>query len=229
MKIFFDFDGTLVDSSEGIHIAFTRACEDVGIKAPDQSDFRSHIGPPIQQLALQFFPDIEPDRLEIFCMKFRREYDNKYYKYVQWHEGVIHGLKLLYASGSASLSIITNKPTVPTSALIASAGIMDLFETVIGIDYRVVNGVGSAFGCKRDAICYALSLSESPVDRSVYVGDTPSDQAACLDSGIHFIAATYGFHLWLPEQLQGLTSARSFGEVLSSLGLWLSLERSLTH
>lgn len=217
MHVFFDFDGTLVDSSEGIHIAFTLACEEVGIKAPLLSEFRACIGPPIQALARQLVPEIEAHRLEKLRLKFRTEYDHKHYARVQWHEGVIEGLLKLHAQEETRLSVVTNKPTQPTNALIANAGIADIFESIVGVDYRVPNGIGPVFSSKKEAITYALALTDCPSQQAVYVGDTPSDQRASQESDVAFIAATYGFHLWLPQELQGTTAAGSFDEVVECL------------
>jgi phosphoglycolate phosphatase len=215
--IFLDFDGTLVDSSEGIHMAFTRACEEVGIKAPPLTEFRSCIGPPIQVLARQLVPEIESDRLEALRLRFRAEYDHKYYSQVQWHEGVIEGLKQLHAQADASLSIVTNKPTQPTNSLVADARIADLFASIIGIDFRVTLGEGKVFSSKKEAISYALSRTLCSREGAVYVGDTPSDQKASLECDVAFIAATYGFHLWLPHELEGTTAAGSFAGVMDCL------------
>jgi phosphoglycolate phosphatase len=217
MHIFLDFDGTLVDSSEGIHIAFTRACEEVGINAPELNEFRRCIGPPIQVLARQLVPEIETHRLETLRLKFRAEYDHKHYARVQWHEGVIEGLHKLHAQEETSLSVVTNKPTQPANALIADAGIADLFQSIVGVDYRVLNRSGSVFSSKNEAISYALALTDCPSEQAVYVGDTPSDQRASKESGVAFIAATYGFHLWLPHELEGTTAAGSFDDLVECL------------
>ena len=217
MNIFLDFDGTLADSSEGIYIAFAKACEHVGINAPPLIEFRSHIGPPVQILAQQLFPKIEADRLEALRLKFRTEYDRKYYKRVQWYEGVIEGLQKLHTQETMRLSVVTNKPTSPTQKLVANAGLSDLFEWIVGVDYRVAHRNGPVFRSKHDSICHALSLTECPAKRSIYVGDTLSDQRACQESGVAFIAATYGFHSWQPQELEGTTSACSFREVANLL------------
>ena len=217
VNIFLDFDGTLADSSEGIYIAFANACDHVGINAPPLIEFRSCIGPPIQVLAQRLFPKLEADRLETLRLKFRIDYDRKYYRRVEWYEGVIEGLQKLHAEETTRLSVVTNKPTLPTKKLIANAGLSGLFECVIGVDYRVVHRNGPVFRSKYDSICHALSLTECPARCSIYVGDTLSDQRACQESGVAFIAATYGFHSWQPQELEGTTTACNFREVVSLL------------
>ena len=219
MHIFFDFDGTLADSSEGIYTAFVHACASVSIDPPALSEFCSCIGPPIQIVARQLLPGIQSDRLEALRLKFRAEYDKNCYAQIRWYEGALKGLRLLRSLESTRLSVVTNKPTQPANALIASAGISDLFDYVIGVDYRVANKSGSAFDSKEEAISYALALTQCPVRRAVYVGDTLSDQSASKASGISFVAATYGFYSWQPHELEGTNIAGNFGEIVECLCL----------
>lgn len=219
MHIFLDFDGTLADSSEGIFHAFVSACEEAGVNAPPLSEFRACIGPPIQVLARNLIPNIESDQLEILRLKFRAEYDHKHYAQVQWYAGVIEGIKYLRTWKATSLSVVTNKPTQPTNSLLGNAGISDLFQAVVGVDYRLNNKIGTVFCNKKEAIDFALMHTDCPSERAVYVGDTPSDLKASKECGVAFIAATYGFHSWLPGELEGTAGAGSFEEVVGCLRL----------
>jgi phosphoglycolate phosphatase len=219
MHVFLDFDGTLADSSEGIHLAFTHACEKLDIDPPALSQFRPCIGPPIQELARKLFPEIETNRLETLRQVFRVVYDHKYYQHVKWYEGVIEGLISLGDHEDIRLSVVTNKPTNPTNALISNAGIQGLFEIVIGIDYRIAKDKGLVFSSKHESISYALKLTDCTSDQAVYVGDTPLDRTASREIGLAFIAATYGFHKWQPQELEGTITAASFGDVVRCLKL----------
>lgn len=46
--IFFDLDGTLVDSSEGIHNGFVQTFERMGLPVPSDQKIRSFMGPPLE-------------------------------------------------------------------------------------------------------------------------------------------------------------------------------------
>ena len=46
--IFFDLDGTLVDSSIGIHNGFTYTFEQLGVTSPDAKTIRGFMGPPLE-------------------------------------------------------------------------------------------------------------------------------------------------------------------------------------
>jgi phosphoglycolate phosphatase len=217
-----DFDGTLANSSQGIYAAFVAACKEARIHSPDFDQFCAYIGPPVQVIAKKLVPDIEVERLELLRSRFRLEYDNKYFSMVQWYEGVLEGLNWLALQPDVCLSIVTNKPTQPTNNIIQAAGIGALFSCVVGIDYRDRNSAGSAFDSKSEAIDFALSLTQCPRERAVYVGDTPSDRQASEQQEIRFIAAGYGFHRWQPTELEGTVAASSFADVIAALDLGAS-------
>ena len=46
--IFFDLDGTLVDSSEGIETTFLHTFKLLGVPAPDKETIRTFMGPPLE-------------------------------------------------------------------------------------------------------------------------------------------------------------------------------------
>ena len=54
--IFFDLDGTLVDSSIGIHNAFTHTFKELGVPSPDAKTIRGFMGPPLEVVLRPAFP-----------------------------------------------------------------------------------------------------------------------------------------------------------------------------
>lgn len=215
--VFLDFDGTLADSSQGIYLAFAAACKNAEICTPDLDTFCSHIGPPIQVIAKRLFPGIASDQLKKIRSCFRSEYDKKYYKMTDWYDGVIEGLCWLASKPEVHLSIVTNKPTQPTTNIITTAGLESLFNCVIGIDYRNLHAIGPTFDSKSEAIGFALALTNCPRQDALYMGDTPSDRQSSQQNRIRFVAATYGFHQWQPSELEGTVAARSFAEMITVL------------
>ena len=89
----FDFDGTLADSSIGIYRAFKSSCVKNNLEPPDIKMFKKHIGPPIYKLIYLIYPDIKQYKKENFVKTFRNEYDNKFFKIVDWYE---EGLDHIY-------------------------------------------------------------------------------------------------------------------------------------
>jgi|694.fasta_scaffold25881_8 phosphoglycolate phosphatase len=217
MLLFFDFDGTLADSSPGIYASFELACSRLNLTAPLFHEFCEAIGPPVQRIAHRFFPDLTDSEIEEFRQIFRDDYDNERFRLFNWYEGVKPTIKALAALPSCRLTIVTNKPTGPTLELLRMGGLSAFFDLVVGIDYQMHHGIGPAFRTKAEAIKLAharLGKGEVP---SIYIGDTPSDRDASQACGLEFIAATYGFHRWHDSELSASFSISAISGLIPLL------------
>lgn len=217
MHLFFDFDGTLADSSPGIYASFRLACQAHNLHEPPYETFCDSIGPPVQVLARRFFPDLSQHQAETFRQLFRQDYDNLRFRQCQWYEGVKPTLQALKRMHGARLAIITNKPTQPTLELLCAGGLSDTFELVIGIDFPVFQGTGPVFTKKSEAIELALSRFARCDTAAIYIGDTPADRQASQSCGLEFIAATYGFHRWQQSELCAIPSIERISDLLPLL------------
>ena len=211
-----DLDGTLVDSSPGIYRSFVLACERFGLMPPGYVKFCSLIGPPVQEIAARLYPDFDPVSLEEFRGIFRYDYDNISYRMANWYPEVRDTLESLSTKSGISMSIVTNKPTKPALDLVKSKGLASCFSRIVGIDFLAVHFAGPVFSSKAEALSYVLLSASSELTKSVYVGDTPSDQEACDCCNLPFIACLYGFHRWHPQQMPPCRIER-FGEISSFL------------
>jgi phosphoglycolate phosphatase len=220
--LFLDFDGTLADSSPGIYSSFQLACGELGLSCPPMSDFRSRIGPPVQELAKLFFPTLNKNELDQFRDTFRHDYDSNGFRRTNWYPDVIPTLHTLSGADGVLLSIVTNKPTMPTLELLTSAKLTGYFTCVIGIDFRKHQGHGAIYASKTEALSDALVLADCPASVCLYVGDTPHDRDSASNCDIPFVAALYGFHSWTPEQ-RPLLSLQSFHEIRDVLQSMASL------
>ena len=195
-NIFLDFDGTLADSSEGIYKSFVSACNELNLTPPTYQDFISYIGPPVQIIVKKIFRNIDDLMIDRFVTNFRATYDHENYRCLSWYENVKSDLKLLNNLNDLSFSIVTNKPTQPTLALLKSANIYQYFKYVIGIDYLKFANNGETFKSKYEALNYLIKFTKADINKVFYVGDTANDKKCASKAGIRFIAAKYGFYKW---------------------------------
>ena len=72
--IFFDLDGTLVDSSAGIKNAFHYAFTSLNIKTPDSKELDTFIGPPLE---VSFASTVPETDLNQAISYFREYYKDK--------------------------------------------------------------------------------------------------------------------------------------------------------
>ena len=194
----FDFDGTLADSSIGIYRAFVSSCIENDLKPPNINTFKKFIGPPIYKLIYLIFPDIKENKKDKFVRTFRYEYDNKFYKFVNWYEGVFETIGYLKKIERSNLFIITNKPTLTCINLLAEANIFNSFKEIIGIDYKIFikEKNASNFENKTCAFNYFFAKTKLSKEQSVYIGDTLNDKKSAEKSNLNFIAVKYGFYNW---------------------------------
>ena len=70
--IFFDLDGTLTDSGEGIINCATLALEHFGLPVPSREEMRVFVGPPLDQTLIKF--GVPPEKAQEGIDVFRSRY-----------------------------------------------------------------------------------------------------------------------------------------------------------
>ena len=213
-----DFDGTLADSSSGIYWSFSTAASFCGLKPPSLEELRSAIGPPIGVLFNKFYAYLAPESdvtRQSFIACFRSHYDQVGFLRLHWYKNV-ESLFSWLNGRAIDVAIVTNKPTEPTKALLHARGFDQNVSAIVGIDALSHIGL-PAFASKANSIIYACQLIGCSAANTLYVGDTLSDRTASKEAGVHFVAATYGFHPWSETDLCETTHVASIEELLGNL------------
>ena len=94
----------------------------------------------------------------------------------------------------AMISIVTNKPTLPTLKLLIKNRVHKFFDNIIGIDYPRFMNQGTNYSSKANALIELIRPLQSY--NSIYIGDTASDRDAALAASCTFVAVSYGFYRW---------------------------------
>lgn len=184
--IFFDLDGTISDSSEGITKGIQKALREMGVLVEDRNELRKYIGPPLKYSFTTFegFNDEQCDE----AIKRYREYYSKVGLFENVpYDGIDTLLKQIKESGR-KIAVTTSKPEKFTIQILEKFGILKYFDIVAGatLDERR--------GEKCDIVAYALEQFGNP-DKSeaVLVGDTRFDAEGASIVGIDCIGVLYGF------------------------------------
>jgi len=130
-RLFFDLDGTLIDSAEGIMRAYAYMMDALHLPYGSYTDFRRVVGPPLHGCFLE--DGIPPDRCEHALALFQEYYAHKGVLENSVYDGIPAALDLLKRRGAA-LYVVTGKPQLFADQILDRLGLRSYFEDVIGAD-----------------------------------------------------------------------------------------------
>ena len=181
--IFFDLDGTLTDSGEGIMNCAELALRHFGIPVPAREKMRVFVGPPLDQTLIKF--GVPAQKTDEAIKVFRSRYTTigKFENFP--YPGVQEMLQSLKAQGHR-LFVATSKPEVMANEVLAHFGLASYFEQIAG---ATLDGSRSH---KEDVITYLLGLT-GDVGQTVMVGDTAFDVIGAAAHRIPTIGVSWGY------------------------------------
>lgn len=181
--VFFDLDGTLTDSGEGIINCATLALEHFGLPVPSRKEMRVFVGPPLRDTFQKF--GVRADQVDEAVTVYRSRYTTvgKFENFP--YPGIEQLLKKLKAEGFR-LYVATSKPETMSVEILEHFGLAPYFEIICG---STMDGVRDA---KSAVIAYLLEQTGSDTD-PVMVGDTVFDVTGAAAHGIPTIGVSWGY------------------------------------
>lgn len=181
--IFFDLDGTLTDSGEGIINCAILGLEHFGLPIPSREEMRVFVGPPLDQTFIKFGVPEEKAREAIAVFRSRYVVTGKFENYP--YPGIAQALQTLKSQGHR-LFVATSKPEVTALEVLEKFELTQYFEQIVG---ATLDGSRSH---KADVIAYLLGkLSDVP--SIMMVGDTAFDVTGAAAHGIPTIGVSWGY------------------------------------
>lgn len=181
--IFFDLDGTLTDSGEGIINCATLALEHFGLPVPSREEMRVFVGPPLDQTFMRF--GVPADRTDEAIRVYRSRYIpiGKFENHP--YPGIQEALQTLKAQGHR-LYVATSKPESMSVEILEKFGLAQYFDLICG---ATMDGSRSH---KADVIAYLLRQA-GDVQSAIMVGDTSFDVIGAAAHGIPTIGVSWGY------------------------------------
>ena len=181
--VFFDLDGTLTDSGEGIINCAILALEHFGLPIPSREALRVFVGPPLDQSFINH--GVPADKTGEAIRVYRSRYTTvgKFENFP--YPGVEELLQKLKNAG-CRLFVATSKPEGMSVEILEKFGLAHYFEKICG---ATLDGSRSH---KADVIAYLLSQVED-VENVVMVGDTAFDVIGAKAHGIATIGVSWGY------------------------------------
>ena len=185
--IFFDLDGTLVNSEKGIKAAFRHTFDRLAIPCPDDKILSSFIGPPLES---SFANLVDPDQINTALTIFRDYYKKKGVYEVELYPGIEELLEKLKNQGYF-IYITTSKNQPMAEKMLDFLNISHYFHGIFG-------ALPDSYH-KADVLSRALLSCQADLQISVIIGDTSFDMVGGKTVGISCIGVTWGFGS--PEEL----------------------------
>lgn len=183
--VFFDLDGTLTDSEEGIlnSIRYSLSCLQRDI--PDNTQLRKMIGPPLANGFSEVI-GIPDDEIEAAIVFYREYFSTKGLFENRVYDDIPELLNQLKNEGH-KLSVATSKPEKFAQGILKYFNLHQYFEFIVGAS------MDGSFSNKKDILAKAIKLSNADLKKSVMIGDREHDLLGASDNCIKSIGVTWGF------------------------------------
>ena len=126
--VIFDFDGTLVDTGEGILKSLQFAFEDHGRPIPTVEDLKKFIGPPIYYSFTTFY-NVSEEEVGDYIKSYRKRYKEKGIYECKLYDGMEQTLRALKKGGVCITSGILEGYEDSVRRAAAAAGLTEIEET----------------------------------------------------------------------------------------------------
>jgi len=190
--VIFDLDGTLIDSRLDLVHSVNAALRHIGRPELPEEVIASYVGdgaPVLIQRALG--GEVVDDALVRKGLEFFLSYYRAHkLDHTTVYPGVAVALAAIKNSGNGSsrqLAVLTNKPVVPSRAIVEALGLGAYFTQVYG---------GNSFSTKKpepEGVQQLLEESGTKPEETAMIGDSHVDVRTARNAGLHVIGVTYGF------------------------------------
>ena len=182
--VFFDFDGTVFDTVEGITKSIQHAIRKHGMDA-ELHELRCFAGPPLVEKFMEVY-GVTMEMGEQLVVDFRERYVP-----IGVYESApfpgIHELLTDLRLAGKTLGLATSKPQNLAELLLERAGLLDCFDVIAGSDPKLNNNA------KWQVIIRAMEGCGATPENTVLIGDTKYDVAGARRCGIPCVGVCWGY------------------------------------
>jgi pyrophosphatase PpaX len=180
----FDFDGTLVDTTEMIHQSMRHAASSVlGRDDIPRGTLLANVGQPLpRQMEL-----IDAEKAELLLEAYRRHHEEHHDDLIGEFPGIEEALARLRSAG-VRVAVVTSKRLVSVEmALKGFPGLRDVVDRFVTMEDTTEHKPNP------EPLLRGLELlGNVPKDEAVYVGDSPFDVEASKAAGLTSVAVSWG-------------------------------------
>lgn len=182
-NLFFDFDGTLFDTGEGIVKSVLYSAEAFGFKENNPEELKSFVGPPLLYSFMNRYA-VDAQIGKKMISKFRERYEVIGINECKPYPDIFNCIKIL-KSLEFNILIATGKPTVHALTILNNHGYTGLFDDILGSD------LAGKMTEKKDII--AALLKKWGREEAVMIGDRANDVFGAGANNLPCFGVSWGY------------------------------------
>lgn len=183
--LFFDLDGTLIYSHEGIFACFRYALQKMGKPSPSEQDLRKCIGPPLEDGFQRVF-GMDRAQAQEASAYYREEYRRSGMYASTLIPGVKEALETLSKRGFV-LAIATSKAQSFAEAIAKRLGIAEYFQEIVG------RGEDGSLFTKTEVIGEGRRRLGANAEDCLMIGDRKQDADGAFAQGMDCALLKVGY------------------------------------
>lgn len=208
--VVFDWDGTLIDSTNMIATSLQDACRDVGAPVPTREDALFVIGLNLADTFQHVVPGLDAEGRTKLAERYRHHFLAREHE-APLYAGVPEMLAELHGRGQR-MAVATGKARRGLERALDTTGLRGWFEATRCADEGFAKP-------HPGMLLMLLELTGVEPRRALMVGDTTHDLELAANAGVDAVAVSYGAH---PEALLATRAARARCASVADLRQWLT-------
>ena len=184
--VLFDFDGTIVDTTELIYESMRRATGEVLGREPSRETLLANVGQPLPR-QMELLSDGQPEKTEDLLEVYLQHNEELHEALIREFPNVDTSLARLRDAGPR-LAVVTSKRRFSVEmALDSFPDLKDVFDVFVTLEDTTEHKPLPAPLLKGLEL-----LGDVSPERAAYVGDAPFDIAAARAAGVMSVAVSWG-------------------------------------
>lgn len=183
--LFFDLDGTLINSYEGVIRAYRYALDKMGAPPLSEQQGRAVLGPPLEFSFRELSGIVGAENARAIAL-YREYYEARGINECSPYPGIREMLSVLSQAG-LRLCVATSKPELMARRILAEKELDGFFDFIGGAE---MTGPRSD---KESVLRYCLAETGASASSSLMIGDREHDMRGASALGIPGIGVLWGF------------------------------------
>ncbi|KRN29026.1 haloacid dehalogenase domain-containing protein hydrolase [Lactobacillus selangorensis] len=183
--LFFDLDGTIVDSNHGIMQALRHTVDEMGWAPLSDADYHFWIGPPLGESIQRFYQISDQETINEAIQIF----NSYYYKHGMYEAHVYNGITqvLNELHDKYPIYVATSKPEKIAEQMLDHFDMLQYLKGVYGSER------GAIWDRSFDVLGNAFEQTKIVPQESIMIGDRQTDMLGAQQKQMRRIGVLYGF------------------------------------